>query len=390
MIVQGEEISGSVFLRKRDKSIDIYRGILMVIMALDHTVFYIIGSHPMEYFGDGASGFTFPKYEETYIFLNRILSHIVAPGFFFLLGISVVFYKERHNQTESKGLLTAKDTKHFLLRGLIMIILQLTLINFAWMLGTLNSNIIASSIPSGEGGTILISMDVIASLAVCMVLAYFLSGLKSYWIMGLSLVLILVNQIFFPNQYMLNNAYHPLIRWFYIPGQSGAFLSHYPILHWLPLTGFGLVFGRLYTKSKDGAMKVAGITGAGLILAFCLTRFLYIFDQHPQNTGIKGFFSLTKYPPSLSYFLFTMGVGLVMLYFVNKLSGRFLKLNWLRILGENSMAFYIVHLYVYGLIGLVAKRVHGQVCFYLLWIFGLVISYFISKAISIRKKKVNV
>ncbi len=386
-VMEAEEKNESIGMKERYKSLDIYRGLLMVIMALDHTVYYIIGSHPMEYFGDGAPGFVFPKYDQIYIFVNRILSHIVAPGFFFLLGLSVILYKERHHKNEGTSNLKPSHLKHFLLRGLVMIIAQLTLINFAWMLGTLNSNIIASSIPSGGGGDVLVSMDVIATLAVCMILGYILSGLSDRWILGLTLGLMVFNTLIFPKGTMLEGSYNPLLRWLFIPGQTGIFLSHYPILHWFPLTGIGLVFGRLFVKSKDKAMGLSAYLGLGLLLVFVITRLLNLLDQHPQNSGIRGFLSLTKYPPSVSFVLFTMGISFILLYMIDRFTKRFRGFDFLLVFGQNSMLFYIVHLYVYGILGLIISKGQGVIHFYALWLLGLGISFFMCKLYSIRRCK---
>ena len=112
---------------KRLLAVDALRGLIIVLMALDHANFFIAQQHSSgEYWGG-----SFPSYDHVLPFLTRVLTHLCAPGFFFLMGVGMLLFAESRRKL---GWSELKIMAHFWLRGALLMVLQLTLINRAWEL----------------------------------------------------------------------------------------------------------------------------------------------------------------------------------------------------------------------------------------------------------------
>jgi uncharacterized membrane protein len=108
----------------RISSLDMLRGLLMILMALDHAQFFIAKIHPLEYWGE-----PLPQYQNVVSFLSRLGAHLCAPGFFFLMGIGMALFAESRRQREWPE---TRITRHFFLRRLLLLFLQQFVVNPAW------------------------------------------------------------------------------------------------------------------------------------------------------------------------------------------------------------------------------------------------------------------
>ena len=108
-------------------AVDALRGLIIVVMALDHANHFVAQKHPS---GEQWGG-SFPIYGDTITFLTRFVTHLAAPGFFFLMGVGMLlFAKSRRRQGWSRWIVI----RHFMVRGALLILLQFFVINRAWEL----------------------------------------------------------------------------------------------------------------------------------------------------------------------------------------------------------------------------------------------------------------
>ena len=130
--MKAEEGNGSSLERSAEKlsrlfAVDALRGLIIVFMALDHANHFIAQTHsPGEYFG-GA----FPVFYDPLAFLTRFVAQLCAPGFFFLMGAGMVLFA---NSRRESGWDERRLVRHFWIRGLVLIALQLLIVNRAWEL----------------------------------------------------------------------------------------------------------------------------------------------------------------------------------------------------------------------------------------------------------------
>lgn len=129
---------------ERIQDLDILRGLIMVLMAIDHVAYFIMRVHPSEYWGR-----PIPVYTAAVAFLTRAITHPCAPGFFFLMGTSVVLLAESRQRA---GWDDRRIRSFLVKRGLILIGIELLFLNFAWLIGGLRG--LAGSVESPGGDRI--------------------------------------------------------------------------------------------------------------------------------------------------------------------------------------------------------------------------------------------
>ncbi|MGD8864584.1 MAG: heparan-alpha-glucosaminide N-acetyltransferase domain-containing protein, partial [Anaerolineales bacterium] len=117
--------SSEAALLSRIEPIDAFRGLIIILMALDHANYFIAQRHPS---GEHWGG-PFPSYDDPIAFLTRFVTHLSAPGFFFLMGMGMMLFAERR---AGRGWPRQKIRRHLALRGLILIVLQFVIVNPIW------------------------------------------------------------------------------------------------------------------------------------------------------------------------------------------------------------------------------------------------------------------
>jgi uncharacterized membrane protein len=339
--------------------LDALRGLIMMLMALDHTSHFIAQQHsPGEYWGG-----RFPIYRDALTFLTRLVTHPCAPGFFFLMGVGMLlFAHSRRKQGWSEGSIIG----HFLLRGGLLIALQLLVVNRAWEL-------------SARGWGLELYIGVLFSLGGTMILGSLLLWLKPKVLLALTAVLVLGTELLTPDPSFWNQVFQPLNRILLVPGGNLALWVNYPVLPWLELVSFGLVFGYWLVDDPRKAFERALKLGAAFILAFLVLRYLDGFGNiRPRggNTWID-FFNVVKYPPSITFNLLTMGVNLLIMGLFARASGKLQQFfQPLVVFGRAPLFFYLTHLFLYAGLGLWLTP-NGtsipKMCLY--WLLGLLILF---------------
>jgi uncharacterized membrane protein len=189
---------------------------------------------------------------------------------------------------------------------------------------------------------------------------------------------ILVTQVVIPRPEAAATLYSPFLRLLVIPGHTNAWQVFYPVLPWFGVAALGMVFARAVQHSPARALSRAWVIGLVCLAAFVLVRVLGGFGNiHPvDGPGWIAFLNVTKYPPSLAFLLLTLGLDLILLSALNAAGG------WLRgqnspllVFGQSALAFYLLHLYTYALMGLFFSGGASRLTMYAGWLVGLVALY---------------
>jgi uncharacterized membrane protein len=305
-------------------------------MALDHANHFVAQKHSSgEYWGG-----PFPDYSEALPFITRLLTHLAAPGFFFLMGVGMALFTERQAGKQQSRL---HLMVYFWIRGSLLIALQFLIVNLAWKLS-----------PDGWGPRIYIG--VLFALGGTMIISSFLLWLRPAYLLLLAFVFFLGTEIVHPDpaawaQLMLTDVH----RLFLHPGGDLRLWSNYPILPWLELVLFGLAFGKLLWLKPASTYRKGTLLGTAMLVLFATIRAINGFGNIRPMSGTTwiGFLNVVKYPPSWTFTLLTMGVNLILLGLLNKLATKqAFFLRPLVIYGRAPLFFYVVHLFLYAGIGL--------------------------------------
>jgi uncharacterized membrane protein len=313
----------------RIESIDFLRGLVMILMALDHVrMYFAVGTWYSE---PNNLATTTPL-----LFFTRWITHFCAPAFVFLAGTSAYLY----------GLKRANigQTAFFLLtRGLWLILAELVIVNFAWTFDITYSFRI---------------LQVIWAIGISMVVLSALVFLPNWFILGIGTLLVFGHNLL--DTINLEGSSAQDIVWYALHQPKSVFIDSnhlinfvYPVLPWIGLMALGYVFGAFYKKDFPTLQRRRWLLsiGMGATLLFLILRGFNLYgESHPWQTQDSFVFSLisflntTKYPPSLHFLLMTIGPGLIFLSAIESPGIRFPKP--VIIFGRVPFFFYIVHLYV--------------------------------------------
>lgn len=351
-------------------AVDALRGLIMIFMAVDHASFFVAKVHPSDWWGIPLS-----RYPGTFAFLTRLISHPCAPGFFLLLGLSMIFFAESRRRL---GWPEKRIRRYFLRRGLILVAFQIFVENFAWLLGTTQET------TPGSPGPIFIYLGVLYALGLSMIMGSFFLRLPAWMMAGAGLAAILSTQLLTPGPEYVTRLFHPLLRAVLIPGQTGVLMVKYPVLPWLGVAFLGMALGKKMSRDPEPAYRRVFLLGAGALLLFPIVRLIGwpLGDFHaPAGPGWVAFLNLTKYPPSLAFLLLTLGIDLLLLALLAR--NEEILVRWgkpLLVFGRTALFFYVVHLYVYGLAGTAFPTGVSLGWMYLFWLGGLVLLFFLCSA----------
>jgi uncharacterized membrane protein len=348
--------------------LDALRGLIILLMALDHANFFIAHGKREPELWAGA----FPNYRhDALAFLTRFVTHMAAPGFFFLLGVGMVLLAASRYQ---RGWSNGRIVRHFVVRGLLLILLQFLVENRAWNIG--------------QPPNPTIYFGVLYCLGMAMMLGTLLLLLSTRWLVGLSVLLVVTStELLLPETRTGFTQYQPVLRLLLLPGYTQGMMVLYPVLPWLGVTGLGMAFGRWLRQDREQAYRGALGLGAVALLLFIPVRLLGGFGNiRPMQRagactscteGWIAFLNLVKYPPSVTLLLLTLGADLVLLGLFARASQVVERgLRLLVVLGRVPLFFYVTHLYLYGYMGLwIVAGGTGIPGMYLYWLLGLLILF---------------
>lgn len=353
--------------------LDALRGFIMIFMALDHASMFIALQHYSEFWG-----IPLPVYPSALSLFNRVISHLCAPGFFFLMGVGMhLFWTSR----SARGWTQGRIVKHFLTRGSVLIVVDIFVITPAWVIGTLEqltSEDGPTGVTPGAGGDPLVVIGVLACLGASMLIASFVLRLGAAMTAGLGVALMLVCQVVVPDASLVLEPMSALERLFLVAGHDGFLIVLYPILPWLPVCLFGIAYGHLVKANPERALKGSLIAGIVGVAAFVAIRSAGGFGtHHPMaSNDWMALLTVTKYPPSIAFILLSLSANALVMAAIYRgqalLEGAG---KALLVFGRAPLFFYVVHLYMYSLAGFAYPGATSLYAMYPVWILGLVALY---------------
>jgi uncharacterized membrane protein len=323
--------------KSRIESIDLLKGLVMIIMALDHVRDYF---HYSAFFFDPAD----PTQSTLPIFFTRFITHFCAPIFCFLAGTSAFMVGKRKSKSELSSFL--------LKRGLWLVFMEMTIVNFGWFFD------IYFKSPN---------LLVIWSLGISMIFLAALVHLPRKIVLLFSLVLILGHNLLDTVHYNGNVFWAIMHEYAFLKLNNGFdFEVGYPLIPWIAVMALGYYFGAFYDTSFDSFQrkKLFNIIGISAIFAFVILRFSNVYgDQIPYkdygilSKNLISFLNPSKYPPSLDYLLMTLGAAFLFLANAEKLKGKVI--DFFSTFGRVPFFYYILHLYLIHLIALIFAEFSG-------------------------------
>jgi uncharacterized membrane protein len=327
--------------RPRLDSVDLLRGWIMVIMALDHT---------RDFFSREAMLFDPTDLTRTTVplFLTRWITHFCAPVFFFLAGTGA-FLSTRRGKT--KG-----DVARFLLtRGLWLIVLELTLVQFGWGF-RIDFHFLALMVIWALGW----SMIVLAGLIYLPLWA--IAAFGAVMIAGHNLLDGISPEAFGACSWLWKILH--VQTGFQIAPKYNAFVV-YPLIPWMGVMACGYAFGALLRREQAERRRIVLWIGLGLVIAFVVLRGINVYGDpqpwsaqaHPVRT-VLSFLNCAKYPPSLLYLVMTLGPSIALLALFDRKLGALSKP--FIVIGRVPLFFYVLHLpLIHGLAVFFAYLRHG-------------------------------
>ena len=315
--------------RVRLDSIDLLRGLVMVLMALDHArdYFTAVRFDPLDLTQTSPG-----------LFLTRWITHFCAPVFVFLAGTSAYLVSLRRSRSELSRLLWT--------RGLWLIFLEVVVINFAWTF---------------EPGFFL---QVIWVIGCSMLILSLLVHLPVWVIGAFGVVMIAGHNLLDGIAPTAFGAWAPLWHLLHVQGEIPIGYLLYPLIPWCGVMAAGYAFGVVYTLDATVRRRILLGLGCGLIAFFSILRGINVYgDPHPwsaQSTPLLtllSFIKVEKYPPSLLYLLATLGPAMLLLAWFENLRGEVAA--GLTTIGRVPLFFYVAHILLIHLLAGVTAATMG-------------------------------
>jgi uncharacterized membrane protein len=316
----------------RIASIDALRGLVMLLMLVDHVrdFFYVQAqvADPMNL------ATTDPR-----LFWTRTAAHLCAPVFVLLTGLSASLSAARHGDH-------ARASLFLLRRGLILVLLEITLVNVAWT---------GSPLPP------VLYLQVIWAIGLSMIALAGLLWLPRLALVGVALAIMLGHNLLTPVVIAPGEGGYTLWAILHQRGLLdlpwGVARTSYPVLPWIGVMAAGYALGPWFAgtvSTRARRHRLLGL-GATALAGFLILRGLNGYGEPvPWQAGpswdatLMAFVNLTKYPPSAAFLLATLGLGLVLLAALEAVPP--CRLGWLCTYGGVPLFFYVAHLYVLRLL----------------------------------------
>jgi len=309
--------------RIRLESVDVLRGVIMFIMALDHV---------RDFFGDAAASPTNLATTTGALFLTRWITHFCAPVFFLLTGTGAYLSLKRKSRAELSRFLFTRGLWLIFIETVVLRCLglqfnfdyQVTILTVLWALGW---SMIAL------GALIHLPVRIVAVFGVVMIAAHnLLDSIQASSFGPLAPVWSILHS---PNVIVATPNHMVLVAYALIP--------------WIGVTAAGFALGQIFNWPSERRRAFLLRLGLGLTLAFVVVRAVNIYgDPAPWSAQssalftVMSFLNTTKYPPSLLFLLMTLGPAMLLLLMVDGGTPRFLRPALT--LGKVPLFYFLLHM----------------------------------------------
>ncbi len=327
--------------RARLDSIDLLRGLVMVIMALDHT---------RDFFG--SSGMNPRDVADPALFLTRWITHFCAPIFILLSGVSAYLYGQR-------GRSTAELSRFLFTRGFWLMVLEFTIVRLGWTFDLGLDHFVTQVI-----WVIGASMVVLAGLIWLPRAAIGAIGLGM--IAGHNLLDGINAADFGSASWIWTFLHQPALLKL---SETSSLYALYPLIPWVGVMATGYALGPWFSLDANERRRHFLTLGLLLTVAFVALRLSnYYGDPAPwivhenMPETVLSMLNVEKYPPSLLYLMMTLGPGLILLGLFEHARGKLA--SWITTFGRVPMLYYVAHIFlIHALAVAYAWMVFGDAAF---------------------------
>jgi uncharacterized membrane protein len=314
--------------------VDVLRGLVIVLMALDHARDFVMTASVQDPTSNPATS--------PFLFATRWITHFCAPTFVFLAGTSAGLMAVRKTPAELATFL--------LTRGLWLLVLEVFVISTAWSFAPLGV--------AGFGDRTYVALQVIWAIGASMVVLAAAQFLGRRVCLAIGVAILAGHNLLDAVWPAASTADSTAPMWAALHSRQvyeiGAFRINfsYPLLSWTGVMLLGYGAAGMFELPGNERRRLLLRAGIAMTLAFVLVRLLNVYgDPQPWNTdadtsaaSVMSFLGTTKYPPSLLYILMTLGPAAIACAYIDRLPGAFA--NVLATLGRAPLAFYVAHLYL--------------------------------------------
>ncbi|MEO8127721.1 MAG: heparan-alpha-glucosaminide N-acetyltransferase domain-containing protein [Bryobacteraceae bacterium] len=356
----------------RFAAVDALRGLIMIVMAIDHASAFISRQHGSEFWNGAIS-----SYRSAFPFLTRWITHLCAPGFFFLMGAGVYWFVASRRQS---GWSEAGIVRRIALRGVAIFLTGQFLETPVLFLAGLQKGpaVSLSRMPQplpNDGTSLYWGFITLSGLGMVLMLCSLLLLLRPWmWLVICALCVYATNSLL-PASGKIGPIWETVLL---APGLSQHLIVLYPVIPWLAVAAFGMYFG-YWWKANPAAQKNVWIWGAALVLLAVGLRALGGWGNITQarDSGWIEFLNNVKYPPSLVFWTMSVGLNLLLLALLMRLPEGFRsEESPLIVFGQTPLFFYLAHFYLLAIFGFAFFREAGSPQMaYVMWVVVLALLY---------------
>jgi uncharacterized membrane protein len=315
----------------RVASVDILRGLVMIIMALDHT---------RDYFSNYQFDPLNLDQANAAYFFTRWITHFCAPVFVFLSGSSAFLSTQKATSKRQRAV-------DLVVRGIWLIVLEVTIIRFGWEFNFVYDSLWVQVIwvigwsMVILAGLIFLPLSVIAIIALAMIFGHNLfDGIKAD---NIAMGRIWWDVLHQPGGVMIG---------------ATQFYVLYPLVPWVGVMAAGYCFGGIIKKPGASRDRWCYTIGVGAVLLFIVLRWSNVYGN-PQPwknydqdwISMLSFLNCEKYPPSLLFLLMTLGPAIALMPFLEKINDRVAA--FLSVYGRVPLFYYVVHIFLIHLAAMI-------------------------------------
>ena len=320
--------------------IDMLRGLVIALMALDHV---------RDYFLSGSFAFSAVDPDRSYaaLYATRWITHLCAPTFVFLAGVSAFLQA-------AKGKSVPQLSRFLLVRGLWLVAIEVTVIGLAW----------SFVLPPP------LFLQVLWAIGCSMVALAALVWLPRTAVLVIGIAIVAGHNLLDPLKPDDFGALALAWKFLHVGGRLSVgdvpigFVS-YPVLPWIGVMALGYGLGPVFLQPAEKRDRTLVILGGAMIVLFVLLRGFNLYgDPVPWTPreetmrSVMAFLNVRKYPPSLLYVLATLGIAFALMPLLARLRGPMAHV--LQTFGAVPFFFYVVHIYVVHALAIGANAALGR------------------------------